>query len=250
MSGDYVYDFTWKGKSAYTDFGIETMEISSMVIAERRDDTHVIPGRSGLVHDQDGAVEEVEQQLKIYLPYAQQGSTAKPFRDIRKWLKGYGKLTLSSEPGYYRMAWITDMIGLDPVLQGFEDLEGSIIFRCAPWLYHENVTDITLTAAAAITNPGTASSMPLITVNATGDIDLMIGGQTVLLNGLTGKIVLDCEAQEAYIQASDGSYTNLNAQMTGDFPELPMGSIPVSWSLGDSATLTSIVISPRWRDEN
>ena len=248
MSDAPVYDFSWRGKSAYADFGVETMEISSTVIAERRDETHVIAGRSGLVHDQDGAVEEVEHKLQIYLPYTQAGNSCRPFREIRKWLKGHGRLTLSNMPGTYMMAYITDAIALDPVLQGFDDLEGSIIFRCEPWLYHADVQDVTLTEAAILSNPGDAPTEPIITINATGDMDLMIGGQTVLLHGLSGQIVLDCALQEAYI-LSNGVYTNLNAQMTGDFPLLPVGNVAVNWSLGDGASFESIVIQPRWRDE-
>lgn len=244
-----IYDFTWKGQSAHGDYGVEVLEISSVVIAERRDETHVIAGRSGLVHDQDGAVEEIEHCLKIYIPYEQAGAGAKQFREIRRWLKGYGRLTLSNQPDRYMMAYITDMIGLDPVMQGFADLQGSIIFRCEPWLYHTEAEEITLTEAAVIANPGDAPSEPRITINATGDLDLMIGGQTVLLHALTGQIVLDSAAQEAYIQDENGIYTNLNAQMTGDFPLLPDGNMTVSWSLGDDASLENIVIEPRWRDE-
>lgn len=244
-----IYDFTWKGKSAHADFGVEVLEISSTVIAERRDETHVIAGRSGLLHDQDGAVEEIEQCLKIYLPYEQSGANTLPFPMIRRWLKGYGKLTLSTLPNRYMMAYITDMIGLEPVMQGFGDLQGSIIFRCAPWLYHADAPEITLTEAAVLENPGDAPATPIITVNATGDIDLMIGSQTVLLHSLDGQIILNCAAQEAYIQDENEDYTNLNAHMTGDFPLLGVGSVPISWSLGDDATLESIIIDPRWRDE-
>ena len=75
-----------------------------------------------------------------------------------------------------------------------------------------------------------------------------LGGQTVLLHGLSGQIVLDCALQEAYI-LSNGVYTNLNARMTGDFPLLPEGNVAVNWSLGDGASFESIVIQPRWRDE-
>lgn len=245
-----VYDFTWRGESAHDIYGVETLAISSTTIAERRDETHVIAGRSGLVHDQDGAVEEVERRLTIYLPYAQAGNVVKPFRDIRKWLKGYGKLTLSSMPGRYMMAYITDLIGLDPVVQGFEDLKGDIIFRCAPWLYHTNAPVAKLTKATVLTNPGDSPAAPLITVNATGDVDLMIGTQTVLLTGLTGQIVLDCEAEEAYCKDSFGKLINLSAHMSGDFPRMQPGSVPVSWSLGDGAALTSVAIDPRWRDED
>lgn len=244
-----VYDFTWKGQSAHDAFGVETLALGSVCVAERRDDSAAVAGRSGLVHRWDGAVEEVDQTLTVYLPYAQPGRTVAAFAQVRAWLKGYGRLTLSTEPGYYRLARLTDLIALDPVVEGFEDLKGQVIFRCDPYLYYTSAPAQTLTEAGFLTNPGTAAAAPTIRVNATGDIDLMIGGQTVLLTDLTGAIILDCAAQEAYSEDANGLKTNLNDHMAGDFPLLKPGANAVSWSLGEGAALTSVVITPNWRDE-
>lgn len=244
-----VYDFTWKGQSAHDVYGVETLALGSVCVAERRDDSAAVAGRSGLVHRWDGAVEEVDQTLTVYLPYAQPGRTVAPFSQIRAWLKGYGRLTLSTEPGYYRLARLTDLIALDPVVEGFEDLKGAVNFRCDPYLYHVSAPAQTLTAAAILTNPGTAAAAPTLTVTATGDVDLLIGGQTVLLTDLTGSIVLDCAAQEAYSVDASGVMTNLNDHMAGDFPLLKPGANAISWSLGEDAALTSVAITPNWRDE-
>ena len=253
-----VYDFTWLGKSAAHDFGVDTLKIGSTVIAERRDSTHVITGRSGLVHDQDGAVEEIERQLTIHLPY-EQGRAVADFGKIRAWLKGYGRLTLSTIPDRYMLAWITDQISLDPIIEGYADRKGTVIFRCDPYLYHTDAPERTLAEPAVLQNPGTAESRPVITVNATGDVNLMIGEQTVLLTGLEGQIVIDSVIQEAYGRGEDGEMINLNNRMGGDFPVLPTGSVPVSWaeSAGDdedegsaSGHVTSVVIAPNWRDED
>lgn len=244
-----VYDFSWKDKSAHDDFGVETLSLGSTCVAERRDSTKTVAGRSGLAHDWDGATEEIDQTITVYLPYSQSGSNTAAFAQVRAWLKGYGKLALSTEPGRYRMARITDLIALDPVVEGFDDLKGQIIFRCAPYLYHASAPAQTLTEGAVITNPGSAESAPKITVNATGDVDLMIAGQTVLLTDLTGRIILDCAAQEAYDEDENGLKTSLNDRMSGDFPMLKPGANTVSWSLGEDAALTSVEIEPHWRDE-
>lgn len=245
-----IYDFVWKGLSAHDDFGIEVMAIGSDVIAERRDETQVVPGRSGVLHSQDGAVEEVEKQLAIYLPYSQQGRTVAAMQQIRAWLRGYGALALSNEPGRYRMAYITDQIVLDPIVEGFEDRDGTIIFRIRPYLYHAQAAAVTLTESAIIANPGDAPAAPRITVNGSGDIDLMINDQTVLLNGLAGQIILDCDAQEAYgyDDANPPKLVNLNGSMAGDFPILPTGDILINFALHEDATLDSIIVEPRWRD--
>lgn len=256
--GTPVYDFTWRGKSAHADFGIDTLKIGSTVIAERRDNAYTIAGRSGLVHNQDGAVEEVERQLTIYLPY-EQGRAVAPFSEIRAWLKGYGQLTLSTIPDRYMLAYITDQIALDPIIEGYADRKGTVIFRCAPYLYHTGVEEETLLEPRVLQNPGTAQSQPIITVNATGDVDLMIGTQSVLLTGLTGQIIIDSAIEEAYGCDENGELVNLSNHMAGDFPILPTGSVPINWSASDGddeeegsmpGTVTSIVIQPNWRDEN
>lgn len=244
-----VYNFTWRGEDAFADHGVCTMAIGSTVIAERRDKTFSVAGRSGLVHHQDGAVEEVERSLKLYLPY-EQGRTVSEMAAIRKWLKGYGQLTLSTIPDRYMLAYLTDMIDFTPVMEGFRDLEGSVIFRCQPFLYYTDVQDVTLTQADILANPGTAASEPKIVVKAAGDVDLMIGTQTILLTDLNGEIILDSQIQEAYTVDDSGAMSNANSRMAGDFPLLTPGNVAVSWSLGEESTLASVTISPRWRDEN
>lgn len=240
------YNFTWKGQSAFGAFGIDMLSVGSTVIAERRDDPAAVPGRSGLVHDQDGAVEEIDRQIIIYLPY-EQGRVVAPIGDIRAWLQGYGKLTLSTIPQRYMMAWITDQIALDPVVEGFSDLKGSVIFRCEPYLYHTSASTIALTEPGIITNPGTAAAAPVISVRATGDVDLMIGGQTVLLTGLGGRITINSMVQEAYVK-SNGQVHNRNNRMGGDFPLLAPGDNAISWALGENSTLESVTVYPHWRD--
>lgn len=243
-----VYDFTWKGKSAFSDFGIDVLQISSTVIAERRDTTHVIAGRSGLVHDQDGAVEEIEQVLTIHLPY-EQGRTVAPFPEIRRWLKGYDKLTLSTLPSYFLMARITDLTELSVIAEGFADRKGPVIFRCDPYYYHVLSEDIPITENTVIPNPGDTASEPVITIDALGDLDLMIGSQTILLTDLDRPIVINSAAQEAYGYDDAGQLMNMSGYMSGDFPVLPAGNISISFSLGEDAVLNSMVITPNWRDE-
>ena len=244
-----VYDFQWKGESAHEAYGVEVLEIGSTVIAERRDKAIAVPGRSGLVHSQDGAVEEVERQIMLYLPY-EQGREIAPMAQIRSWLKGYGELRLSTIPGRYMLAYITDQISLDPIIEGYADRRGSIIFRCDPWLYHTDAEEIRLDGAAVVHNPGTAPAAPIITIKASGSMDLMIGSQTILLTDLDGSIILDGAAEEAYAYDENGTLRNMNRHMSGDAPLLPAGDVPISWSLEEGATLESIAIQPRWRDEN
>jgi phage-related protein len=112
-------------------------------------------------------------------------------------------------------------------------------FRCYPFWYKDNVSDVTIsTSGGTITNPGSVYSEPLITLTGSGDITLMVGTTIVELADITTGIVLDCALKEAYLGT-----TLMNDHMSGDFPVLKPGLNAISWF----GNVTSVVISPRWR---
>ena len=112
-------------------------------------------------------------------------------------------------------------------------------FRCKPFWYQAGVQNVTIsTSGSTITNPGTVYSEPVITVNGSGDITLMIGTKIIELTGITSSITIDSVLQEAYNGTSD-----MNAHMSGEFPVLKSGMNAISWS----GNVTSIVVQPNWR---
>ena len=94
------------------------------------------------------------------------------------------------------------------------------------------------TSTFTITNPGNIPSEPVITVTGSGDITLMVGTTIIELEGISGGITIDTPLMEAYKGAE-----SLNAKMTGDFPTLPSGSVPIS----TSGSVTRVTIKPNWR---
>jgi phage-related protein len=81
-------------------------------------------------------------------------------------------------------------------------------------------------------------SLPKITVYGTGSRNLTINGKLVVLNILSGSLVLDGELKTCYY----GSVAQ-NQNMTGDFPVLNVGSNTITLGTG----ITKIEIEPRWR---
>lgn len=149
--------------------------------------------------------------------------------ETNTWLKGSGRLELSGRPsGHYR-ARVNDQISFEKLLRVNPHVSFSVIFRCFPFWYRDNVSDISVTASGTmITKPGNVSAEPLITVYDEGDISLIVGTTLVELTNIPGSIVLDCEMKEAY--AGSGL---MNNHMSGDFPVLTPGANAVSWSGGD-----------------
>lgn len=234
--------FTWKGVSSATK-GIEVTALPPIVSATRRDESYSIPYRSGALHLQDGALEEILKPCGVYLPYEQHtGVTA--IRELKAWLTGRDWVIFSNEPERKYRGHIISQIDWTEWMNGFEDREAQIIWECEPYAYHVTATPITVTSSGTnITNPGTAEAKPVLEVSGSGDAELMVGGWLVEFTGLTGTVYLDCEAEECYAE-SGGIRTNMNGIMSGDFPVMKPGTNQVSWTGG----ISRVVINPMWRD--
>lgn len=236
-------DFSWNGESAAAK-GIVVTSLPPIQTAARRDETYSIPYRSGALHVQDGAYEEIMKTVAVYLPY-EQGDTVTVLRTLRAWLTGYGKVTFSNDPGREYRAHIITETSWGEWVNGYDDRTASIVFECEPYAYHtEDIGDITVTTSGtAVNNPGTAEALPLFAVTGSGDVTLMIGGEIIALTDLGGTVYLDSEAEECYSVANSVK-TNQNAMMSGEFPKLSAGTNQIAWT----GTVTKIVITPRWRD--
>jgi phage-related protein len=158
---------------------------------------------------------------------------------IAAWLKGKGTVTFANRIGGHYNARIANQIPFEKVLRGNPHCSFAVNFRCYPFWYQENVSDVTITTSGdTITNPGSVYSEPLITVYGSGNITLMVGTTIVELTNVSSSIVLDCALKEAY-----KGTTLMNDHMSGDFPVLKPGLNAVSWS----GNVTRIVIKPNWR---
>jgi len=114
----------------------------------------------------------------------------------------------------------------------------SVSFTCAPFRYLRNVPLTTMTASGTINNTGTVYSLPKITVYGTGSRTLNINGKPIILNILSGNLVLDGELKTCYY----GSVAQ-NQNMNGDFPVFNVGNNTITLGTG----ITKIEIEPRWR---
>ena len=86
-------------------------------------------------------------------------------------------------------------------------------FEVQPFGYETQPQNFIVTNNSKIFNYGTYESEPKITVYGTGDITLNINGAGIILKGVTDKVVIDSEMQNAYNGA-----VLMNQNMTGDFP--------------------------------
>jgi phage-related protein len=213
-------------------------KLPPVVIAGRRDEAIVVPGRSGALHRQDGAWDEVMLKIECYLPYEQGGAVAQ-LTTIAAWLQGTDWLMLSDRPGLRFRARLTDQVALTPLMEGFADRTFVLTFWADPFAYEAVPTVEAHSTPFSLTNPGTIEAYPLIEMTATGDVSLTIGDKTLSIAGVPGSAIIDVPGGLIY---SGG--TNLSGSAsTDDWPlTIPLGTSSVSWM----GSVTQVTIQPNW----
>ena len=226
--------FIWNGVDCRTK-GIHVSELPPITIPLERSKQTNVPGRPGSLTQLEG--DDVYDDMILTATCFIADPAQIPA--IAAWLKGKGTVTFANRTGGHYNARIANQIPFEKVLRGNPHCTFAVNFRCYPFWYQENVSDVTITTSGdTITNPGSVYSEPLITVYGSGNITLMVGTTIVELTDVSSSIVLDCALKEAY-----KGTTLMNDHMSGDFPVLKPGLNAVSWS----GNVTRIVISPRWR---
>ena len=226
--------FEWNGVKS-TDYGIHVSEHPPITIPNERATFTAVPGRAGTLTTLEG--EDVYDDMILSATCFIDDPEQIPA--IAAWLRGSGTVTFANREGGFYYARITNQICFDKILRGNPHRSFVVNFRCQPFFYQENVTNVTMTVSGKfITNPGSVFSEPVITVYATGDVTLMIGTTVMTLSEVEGSITIDTPLKEAYT-----GVTSLNGKMSGEFPVLHPGANAVSWT----GVVTKVVIQPNWR---
>ena len=226
--------FIWNGVDCRTK-GIHVSELPPITIPLERSKQTNVPGRPGSLTQLEG--DDVYDDMILTATCFIADPAQIPA--IAAWLKGKGTVTFANRTGGHYNARIANQIPFEKVLRGNPHCSFAVNFRCYPFWYQENVSDVTITTSSdTITNPGSVYSEPLITVYGSGNITLMVGTTIVELTDVSSSIVLDCALKEAY-----KGTTLMNDHMSGDFPVLKPGLNAISWS----GNVTRIVIKPNWR---
>ena len=226
--------FIWNGVDC-RQYGIHVSELPPITIPLERSTQTNVPGRPGSLTQLEG--EDVYDDMILTATCFISDPAQIPA--IAAWLKGSGTVTFANRTGGYYKARIANQIPFEKVLRGNPHCTFAVNFRCFPFWYQDNVSDITVTTSGTmVTNPGSVYSEPILTITGSGNITLMVGTTIVELTDISGNIVLDCALKEAY-----KGNTLMNDHMSGDFPVLKPGDNAISWS----GTVTSVAIHPDWR---
>lgn len=230
MANDW---FEWNGVRS-TEHGIYVLEQPPITLPGERVSFVDVPGRSGSLTKTEG--DDVYDDLLLTATCIVKNMDS--LSEIAAYLKGSGKVIFANrEDGYYE-GRIVNQIPFETILRGNPHRRFAVNFRCKPFFYMDESPTYTLTSASFLTNPGSVTAEPVITVYGSGSITLMVGATVVELSDVSGSITLDTPLMEAY-----SSGLSANRQMSGDFLVLAPGANAISWS----GTVTKVVVQPNWR---
>ena len=234
----------WKGVDC-REMGCVCVEQPPVTSAKEKLTFEKVAGRSGTVILKEG--DNVREDMTMNCTLALMEPSA--ISDVIKWLHGSGRARFASRPDREYDAVVSNQIEMTKVIAARDVRTFPVSFRAQPWAYHLNVQDIEITESGTIVNnPGTASSVPRITVYGSGSVALRVGGQLMTLRGIEDGIILDSQLCDALTLDGAGL---LNGHVTGEFFEIQPGASAVSWGAVEDepgGTVTRIVITPRWRD--
>lgn len=222
------------------DLGLIVVKLPDFHRAPRRVTQTDVPGRSLPVIADEGGYDTYQTTIEINM-------NGVPLRTAYGWLRGEGWMISSDEPTLKAYVYLYAQINDERFrVDGdcYDTIKAQVLV--APHLREVDEAAIELTEAATFQGRGHDPAEPTITVTGTGDINLMVNGASVLIDGLDGSITIDSEAGVAYTVV-DGEKTWAGSMVTlmDGWPKLNPedGANLVNWS----GSVQAVAIQPNWR---
>lgn len=230
--------FTYAGETS-ADFGVIITEAPTRESPQRKAQALEVPGRNGVILQQQDAWDDVTRPYKVCLAVDHAADFADEINDFCAWLnsvKGYQRLEDNFEPDIFRLAYYN---GGAEVSNNFMQYgEATVPFVCrAERFLKSGDTAVAVASGDSITNPTRFYAKPLIHIEGSGNISITIKGVTMTAQ-VTDYINIDCESMNAYRQVGE----SMNNKIAGTFPKLAPGANVVTLS----GTITAATIKPRF----
>lgn len=195
------------------DKGIIINEMPVIPKPAKRIEKITIPGRNGVLHQDEGTYDTIVIQIKCTI------IEKCNIYEIKEWLNGSGKLILSSDPKVFYNAHIINQVDYTSIVNLLHEFPLEIELQ--PFSYSIEKYKKTFTKGQEhIFNipDSTMEMLPYIRVEGTGKINLTINNETMILNNVNEYIELDCELLIAY-----KNYENKDNEVKGNYFKLYNG---------------------------
>lgn len=207
-----------------------------------RSETQSIIGSAKVLHYTEGpdAMDPISISIDCIIADSPSDAT---ITAIVAWLRGGGDLWLSHDAGHiYKKAWVENQIPINRAFRLRSERRFTVEFECEAHRYiYPEAEAFSFATQGRLANPGTAPAEPLIRLNGSGDVSLLIDDTSLLIDGVSSYVMIDCETQMVY-----KGNANLGSSVTriGDWPVIAPGGSLINWT----GNVTGLVITPRWRD--
>lgn len=226
--------FIWNGQDSLHDYGLYIKSFPDRIRPAERVKTVNIPGRSGSLTMLEG--DDIYSAFSAEMVVLCKNKIQ--MEQAAKWLRGSGTFALADDIDRVRQARIANEVKFNTV--GSNLFSGTIPFVFQPFRvsrFPENTDRITFSSASkTITNLGDVASRPKVTITGTGNNTITFGTQAMTFTGISGTIVVDCDAE--IITSGNTVWTG----STGNYWKIPKGSLTIT----QTGSMT-IVVDPCWR---
>lgn len=211
----------WKNID-FKDKGIIVEKTPTISKGKKKIETYSVEGRNGFLSIDRGTYEPFSVSISCH------AKESANFDDIKAFLDGFGTLTFDNEREY--TAIVNNAIPFEKV-QMFKSFV--VQFMVNPIAHDITPTTIDLLSGDFTITGATYEMAPIITIEASGDIEVTINGKTFEINDADGEYILDCENKVI-------THNGLNASnsMFGDFPIFLVGENEIS-KIGTITTMNA-----------
>ncbi len=243
--------FVWRGRDSRA-LGVALAAYPEARAPAPRVTRVAVPGRSGTVAV--AGIPAWDAYRLVAEVLVEPGWSA---REAAAWLRGRGELIFGDEPDRVFDAEVTGGLRLKAMPGGWAS--GKLSFNVQPLRgQYPPETDIELTAAGNVYNPGDVPSRPVYIIDGAGLLELNINydendddspGSQITID-LTDTELLGAmvDTETMMVTTTDGKESlNHLAAIYGNGERglwLPKGASAVSW---DTTTVDGVTIRPRWR---
>lgn len=237
----------WGGAQS-SDYGIVVESCPAFDKPKRKMSVFNVPNRNGSVLFQENAFEDVVRNYNIWIDEqtvedsggVESGTLAERVSAFTAMLYsklGYQELSDNFEPDIFRLAYYSGGKDISNELTMYG--KTTLSFTCRPERFLKTgKTAVTVANGDTMTNPTLFPSRPLIHIEGTGNITVMIGGVGITATGVVDYINIDCERMNAYREPSE----NMNSHIQGTFPNLLSGTNTITIT----GTTTLVQITPKY----
>lgn len=184
----------------------------------------------------DDSFESIQITIKCYTFFREDFDN----RDIYGFVFGAKTLKTSRfEDCYYKVQSVS--VSQPASAHNGQRVMYNITFTCKPFKYAVDNDREDVEINTTVDNFGNRYSKPSFSIEGTGDITLVVQGQTFTITGLNGTAIIDSEKRIAYTNTEI-----INQNTNGDFPILYPGLNTVYWEGTGTVTRVTVQKNVRW----